>query len=252
MYEVTLDQFSGPLEKLLELIEARELDVKEVSLAEVTDDFIGYLKERGNVLDASLLADFLVVAAKLVLIKSKAILPDLELTEDEEHDIKDLEARLLIYRDFAARGGEASAALMALWERKRIAEARPLLAGIAEGSFFYPAPNLTRDALVSAAEETLRELRELMPEAGTVKNIIVSIEEKIRELMERCKQVVSASFRKLAENRPKAEVVAMFLAVLHLLKGRSIEVEQKVQFGDIMLKNSEGKEANHSMHGTGE
>ena len=88
-YEVKQDKFSGPLEKLLELIEAKELEITLINLAQVTGDFLEYLKaldEKSK--HPSVLADFIVVASRLLLIKSKAILPSLALTEEEETDIK--------------------------------------------------------------------------------------------------------------------------------------------------------------------
>src|SRR5690349_179158 len=106
-YELKTEKFSGPLEKLLELIEAREMDVSEVSMAEVTDDFLKYLeafkKDGANgaalEFDLRVLADFISIASKLIFLKSKYLLPGLALTEDEEADIKDLEHRLKMYQE---------------------------------------------------------------------------------------------------------------------------------------------------------
>src|SRR5262245_8487868 len=92
-YALRLQQYEGPLEKLLELIEERKLDVNEISLAEVTDDFLKYLEQLPAVAPA-LLADFLTIGSRLVLIKSKSLLPELPLSAEEESDIKDLERRL--------------------------------------------------------------------------------------------------------------------------------------------------------------
>src|SRR5580692_3038740 len=98
--DFTVGQFSGPLEKLLELIEAQEMDVSEVSMAKVTDDFLKYLETLktsgllGSVaeemtldkvqLDLRVLADFISIASKLIFLKSKYLLPGLTLTDDEE------------------------------------------------------------------------------------------------------------------------------------------------------------------------
>ena len=112
MYELKTETFSGPLEKLLELIEAHEMDVSAVSMAQVTDDFLKYLETlRGKKpedaaiaadgervatafeIDLRILADFISVASKLIFLKSKYLLPGLALTDEEEADIKDLEGR---------------------------------------------------------------------------------------------------------------------------------------------------------------
>src|SRR5260221_679919 len=102
-YELTLNQFSGPLEALLELIESKRLPVNEISLAKVTDDFLKFLADNPAI-DFAMLADFISVASRLILIKSKSLLPDLVLTGEEEMEIKDLEKRLALYRDLRATG----------------------------------------------------------------------------------------------------------------------------------------------------
>ena len=89
MYQLNIQQFFGPIEKLLELIEEKKMEITDLNLAEVTADFLNYLKTLVNV-DSRVLADFVVVASRLLLIKSKALLPSLELTEEEEQDISDL------------------------------------------------------------------------------------------------------------------------------------------------------------------
>ena len=97
-YELSLEYYKGPLDKLLELVEEKKLEITQISLAEVTADFLNYLKtldeSRAN---HSLIADFLVVASKLVLIKSKMLLPSLPLDEEEESDIRNLEERLKLF-----------------------------------------------------------------------------------------------------------------------------------------------------------
>ena len=82
-YELKTEQFSGPIEKLWELIEEKKLEITELNLAEVTADFLNYLKTIEKV-EPKLLADFVVIASRLLLIKSKALLPNLELTVEEE------------------------------------------------------------------------------------------------------------------------------------------------------------------------
>src|SRR3990167_5690510 len=95
-YTVRTQVFEGPLDLLLELVTKRKLFVNDVSLAQVTDDFIRYIDERGEIpLGES--AEFILVASTLMLIKSRSLLPMLELTEEEEESIHDLENRLALY-----------------------------------------------------------------------------------------------------------------------------------------------------------
>lgn len=243
MYEVKLSQFSGPLDKLLELIEIKKLEITSLNLAAVTGDFLDYLKTLGKQAEPAVLADFLVVAAKLVLIKSKTLLPDLTLTDEEEAEIKDLELRLKIYREFAARSageGQLTAAqnLKNLWDRRQAAFGKPLLASLGETRVFYPAPNLTLENISRALTNLTATLEEFLPKKETIKSFIINLEEKMKELVNRLTNAIKHSFRSLTTQRSKQEVVVTFLAILHLLRDRSIEVEQTEYFGDIIIKKT--------------
>lgn len=235
-YEIKIKQFSGPLEKLLELIETRKLEITALNLAEVTADFLNYLKTIQGQADSRILADFVVVAAKLILIKSKALLPSLELTKEEEAEIYDLEARLKIYNEFKA----ASRYLKELLSRGWRSYSRPLLMSLGDQKFFYPPANLNLSDLSAAVNNLAATLRELVPEQQKVKSAIVTIEQKIQELLRRFQSAASQSFSEISKSRPKTEIVVLFLAILHLLKDRLIKAEQGQQFSDIILKKSHG------------
>ncbi len=245
MYEVKSQTFSGPLDKLLELIEARHLEVTRLSLAEVTEDFLSYIKKLGEHAPPAEIADFLVVAARLLLIKSKVLLPELALTPDEESEIHDLEERLAIYRQFAARAargneeeGAGSRAILERWE-KNVIHARALFAGFQETSIFYPPPALTKEHLMAAVSKTISALQEFLPQKSELKGAIISLEEKITELLNRFRVTLEHSFHTISKDRPRGEIVVMFLALLHLLKERSIFVTQKDSFGDIILRKTD-------------
>ena len=96
MLEIKTEKFQGPLSLLLELIEKEELDITEVSLAKIADQYVNYIKESGDI-NPDDIADFLVMAAKLLYIKSKALLPYLYSDEDEE--VGELEQQLKMYKE---------------------------------------------------------------------------------------------------------------------------------------------------------
>lgn len=230
-YEVKLQQFSGPMGKLLELIEEKKLEITAVSLAEVTADFLRYVKTLEKAAPA-LIADFLVVAAKLVLIKSKALLPMLELSQEEESEIKDLEGRLRIYREFKL----AAEHIRKLWDKNQSAYARPLFLSLGEQSIFYPPAALQLSDLTRSINNLVAILKVLLPEEQTVKKAVVTIEQKIEELLNRLKAAGQHSFRNMSERKSRNEVIVLFLAILHLLKDRIIHVEQGERFSDIMIQ----------------
>src|SRR3989338_814835 len=230
-YEVKLDKFSGPLEKLLEIIETKELDITLVSLARVTGDFLDYLKNLAEQeKHPSVLADFVVVASRLLLIKSKALLPALELTPEEETDIKDLESRLKIYKEYK----DASIFLNRLWNQKSSAYGRELFMNLPP--VFYPSENLTVQNLEQRLLELIQDLKSLIPEKQNVKKIILTVEMKIKELLKRFKEQSEHSFQTLAKEKSKLEIILLFLAILHLIRDRVATVEQTGQFSDIIVR----------------
>ena len=229
-YEVKLDKFSGPLEKLLELIEARELEITLINLGKVTGDFLDYLKALDEESKhPSVLADFVVVASRLLLIKSKAILPSLELTEEEEVDIKDLESRLKIYKEFK----NASQLVQNIWDKNSHSYGRELFMDLP--AVFYPSQNLNLENLEKQILDLIQELKSLIPEQQNVRKIVMTIEQKVKELLERLKNQPAQSFQNLSKDKPKLEIIMLFLAILHLLRDRIIKSEQGGQFEDITV-----------------
>jgi len=98
MRDVSVEQFSGPFGLLLSLIESEKMDITEISLAKIADEYVTYIRGAQDI-DPEELADFLVVAAKLLFIKSKALLPYLYSGEEDE-EIDDLERQLKMYKEF--------------------------------------------------------------------------------------------------------------------------------------------------------
>ncbi len=233
MYELKLEQFSGPIEKLLELIEEKHLAITELSLAEITADFLNYLKKIDSstslTIEPRLLADFVAVAAQLLLIKSKALLPDLKLTSEEEEKIKDLEGRLFFYQQFKP----AINYLKELSENRNISVSRPLFFG--RSAFFYPSENVKIDELYKAIKGIFESIVEV-PEKQTIRSSLINLEEKIEEIIKRLNvNSRGLEFNKLTSEKSRAEIVVMFLAVLHLLANQLINIEQKNRFEDIII-----------------
>lgn len=229
-YELKTNEFSGPLEKLLELIEAKELEITKISLAEVTADFVGYINSVGN-LDPRTLSDFVSVASKLILIKSHTLLPQLSLTTEEEGEIADLEDRLRIYREFKA----AQKNIKAMWG-KNVSYSRDFLVGSVTG--FSLSQELTTDDLRAIVEKLCGELTAIFPkiERGEVK--LINFEEKVQELLARVRSASTSKFSEISDGRGKMEIIILFLAILHLLKDSLIKIEQKGEFEDITITKS--------------
>jgi segregation and condensation protein A len=224
-----LDQFEGPLELLLSLIEERKLDITRVHLAEVADQYLALLAE-GKGISLENLAWFLVIAARLVLLKSKMLLPSLDFTEEEEAAIDDLEERLREYKRFKEISLTVEKRLLSP-ERSFV---REKFHGVAP--VFVPVTGVTVSILRAAFESILGEIpsKEKIAEAAIEE--IVSLEEHISRIERSIVERAEYSFREaLRETKNRMEVIVSFLAVLELVKQRVVSVEQGNLFGDIRM-----------------
>lgn len=228
-YQLSLENYQGPLEKLLELIEERELEITRVNLAQVTGDFFAYIEtmRAGGVDDPQIVADFLVVASKLILIKSKALLPTLEVTEEEEAEMHDLEHRLVLYREFK----KAQQYLKAGWSATPYSWSREFLS--ASEPLFYPPRSVTPGTLAATVSALAGELERLLTPKRSVRAEILNLKAKIEEVLMR----LTDAPRKFASlhTGSKSEVVVLFLAVLHLIKEQLISVDQDEHFSEMTI-----------------
>jgi segregation and condensation protein A len=232
-YEITIQKFSGPLEALLDLIESKKLQVSEISLAEVTDDFLKYIAKR-ELIDFATLADFISVASKLILIKSKSLLPDMTLSGEEEAEIKDLERRLKLYQELK----QAGRLIQDRWKSGEHSFARPYFMHMTDvAAIFYPGTTLSLSAVELSANKIFEAFEKLAMETETIKGKVISLEEKISEVIARMKQVGESSFKNLSGEKSISERIVLFLAILHLAREQLISLEQTANFSDIIIKH---------------
>lgn len=226
-YTVNQAAYEGPLDLLLDLIEKRKLHVNELSLAQVTDEFITYVRsqEEFPIEEAS---NFIAVAATLLLIKSKSLIPELALSEDEEEDVEDLKRRLVMYEKMreASRELQKSFGRVVLLSRgERTPE-----------PVFAPTRDLSLDALKAAVTILLEEVEkvEVLPEVRV--RPLVTIEEMMDSLTDRVQKALSLSFKEFAGDRTeKVEVIVSFLALLELVKQGIVDAAQHDHFADISI-----------------
>jgi segregation and condensation protein A len=236
MLNVKLEKFEGPLSLLLKIIEAEKMDITEISLATIADQYVEYVQNSSDI-DPESMADFLVVAAKLLYIKSKALLPYLFPAEEGEND--DLELQLKMYREFL----EAMKKLEIMIGEKRfmfVPLERKLWKMIgAEESFFAPPPKFTKENMADMFRQFLVSKKVVRMEERTIAPK-VNIEEKINDIREALIKRISLSFREfLAKAESKTEVIVSFLAVLELMKQKTVIVEQGELFSEILISRKE-------------
>ena len=209
-----------PYEKILELVEAKQLNITTVNLAEITADFIKYMQEIENKLEPKILSDFIAVAAKLILIKSKALLPDLSLTDQEESEVKELQSRLILYKQFKVASDE----IKKIWQKRTTSFSRPLFMNL--NNSFYPPKNINTIDLLSALASLSIEIQQLISHRETMKINLVSLEEKMEELVNKLNRSPQQTLGKLVKNKSRTEMVVIFLAILHLIKKQTINVDK--------------------------
>jgi segregation and condensation protein A len=230
MLQTKVKQFEGPLDLLLTLIEQRQLNITEIALAEVTEQFIQYIKQLEHI-DPTSLADYLSIAAKLLVIKSKAILPTLEIEEEEEDAGFDLESRLLLYKQFK----EVAKYLKTLDNRRKQGFVREVT--FEQKISFYPDPSISTKELYNAILTVLNGLKELdnLPKAKLKE--AVSIQVKINQLQTELSDKIETKLSDLLKSaKNKTEIIVTFLALLELIKQQIFVADQETLFADVIIK----------------
>jgi len=224
---IKIDKFEGPLYLLLQMIEEEKLDITEVSLVKIADQYISYIKTNKDI-DPEHIADFLVVAAKLLLLKSRALLPYLYPQEDEVVD--DFETQIKMYKEFL----EATKGMSKLLGQQRMMFGREFNKQSLLLDGFIPPKKLNITDLPMVFHDILGRLKpsEELGES-TIKETI-HIEDKINQVRDILSQKINFFFRDfIGQAKTKTEVIVGFLAILELMKQREVVIEQLAIFGEI-------------------
>jgi segregation and condensation protein A len=239
-FSIKTETFEGPLDLLLSLIEKRKLLINDVSLAKITDDYIEFIKNSTSY-SIKENSHFILIASTLLLIKSKSLLPTLELTAEEQGSIEDLETRLKIYK--VIKDSE-----------KNITDIFGINPSFFSEGFSYQTPvfapprELNLQLIQAILDGILKNLpkKETLPK--TVVKKIISLEETIGHLTTRIQQNISMSFKEFAKfgKEEKVNIVVSFLAMLELVKQGIIETRQANHFEDIEIQTKTINTPNYS------
>lgn len=233
MYNVKTSSFEGPFDVLLDLIEKRKLFINDISLSSVTDDFLSYIRQMEKA-EPSVMSGFIVVAATLILIKSRSLLPNFTLTKEEEIEAGDLGKRLSMYQLFVGLGDTIKKQFgkKIAFEKRIVASAEPL---------FVPSQLIS----VSAMHESVRNVLSSIPKIEKLPEIeikkVMSIEEMLVKLTDRMQNAMTSSFKqfvgvgKPVNKEEKVLVIVGFLAMLELVRQGIMDVLQGDMFGDIEM-----------------
>lgn len=224
---VKLDVFDGPLDLLLQLVLAQDLDITTVSLASVCEQYLSYLSMM-EALDVEIASEYLVIAATLVFIKSKKLLPPPpppftdELADEALEAEEALRRRLIAYQHYKRAGGE-------LRER------------FEENAAYYPRPPVPEEGLVqrfvldaqTLAEAFARALASAEARPAVVKRESFSVVVKMNYVLKLVRERGTIMFGELIAGCERLEIVVTFLAVLELIRARKVVYAQAALFDDI-------------------
>ena len=235
-FTIESEHFAGPLETLLDLIEKRKLAVSNVSLAEVCDGYLAYVESLPE-LPLSETSQFVLVASTLLLIKSRALLPTVELSDEEENSIEELERRL----QHLAVIRRASKLLRKEWGRAPIVLERraPDVAkalGVPRASF---APG---ESSIERIAKAVGRIVATLPTATRLSEAVVApvlaLEDVITNLKTRL-QSARTRWSELSRGASRGDMIVHFLAILELVRHSSVSVTQDRLFGDIIVESDD-------------
>lgn len=228
--DLKLEKFEGPLDLLLQLVDQEKLSITEIALAKVTEQFFSYLDKLEKNRPEEL-ADFLVVAARLIYLKSHSLLQ--YAFPDEEDNGPGLADQLKLYKQYV----EASKTVNGLWESGKVAYGR-IEPPIKSKEFVLPANAITNN-LYNSMVFLLNRLKPLEPLPKVSIDHSISIKQKIDSIRELLKSGKEFSFKNLLSSaQNKTEVIVSFLAILELVKQQSVRFRQVNAFEDLLVIKS--------------
>jgi len=232
VFAVKQERFEGSLDLLLTLIERRQLHIGDIALSKVTDDFLNYAK---NFTDFPIAesAQFAFVASTLLLIKSRALLPQLSLSPEEEESIEDLQNRLKLLKRFRE---------LSRLVRTRFCEHPLFLPQEREVSPIFAPPKGISSSLMQSA---IKAVLAAIPRAEQISKVaikkVISLEQMIENLKDRIASALRMSFKEFSSihKGERIQVIVGFLAMLELIKDGLINATQDIPHGDIMMETGE-------------
>jgi segregation and condensation protein A len=239
-FKIKTETFEGPLDLLLNLIEKRKLLINDISLAQITDDYIEYVKENDD-MTIGQNSHFILVASTLLLIKSKSLLPTIELTKEEEESIEDLERRLKIHKRMKEVEPKISEMFFKnpTFPRRQVTQTDVV---------FSPSKQIEKENILGVLKTIIRALPKVEKVAKAMVSKVISLEEMINELTDRVKQGINTTFKEFSNfsKGEKVNVIVGFLAMLELVKEGIIETKQEEHYSDIDIQTREFDTPNYT------
>lgn len=224
-----LNKFSGPLDLLLSLIKDNKFSISDLNLSQVTEQYLCYLDKLEKNKEEEL-SDFLVIGTRLLFLKSRMLLPQFDVEEEDENSLTE---QLKLYKAFA----DASKVISKIWLNKNRSVFR--VEPLRKSPEFVPPLNLSQDNLQKNMLQLINRLRPLKPLPQTKIDRAVSLKERLDKIRRIVNKKTKVEFFELIDNsKNKTEVIVSFLALLELMKQKTVELTQDNSFSDILIKKA--------------
>lgn len=235
---ITIDNFDGPLDLLWSLIKKNNMDIYEINLLEVIEQYIDYIKSMKE-LNLNIAGDYLVMTSELIEIKSKSLLPNQKIEEDEEIDLEaKLISRLLEYQEYK----ELTPAFKQLQEERNM-----IFTKSPENISLYNQEEVINEQmdmniLIDALNKMIKRLDYEKPLNTKITNKELSVKECSSIILDKLNQTKTIAFVDLITVMTKEYVIVNFLAILNLVRKEQIIIKQDENFDEIMIERSDDNE----------
>lgn len=239
-FSINTEVFEGPLSLLLDLIEKRKLLINEVSLSQVTNDFLEFVSLLEQK-DLYKLTEFLSIASTLILIKSKSLLPQFDLNSEESHEIEDLELRLALLQIFKRASKDIKENFGKKTQCSRLHVKKQIIS-------FTPTDQIDVLKMKWFIDQVLHHLPKIEKKVEKRVSKTISLEEMMNKVINRVRQNMSISFKVLnKEHKERKNVIISFLAILELIKLGNVDANQQDIFEDILIESRDPSVPNYGM-----
>lgn len=228
---IKLEQFEGPFDLLVELARKRKVNLSEISLRTITDDFLSYIREHNIVPEIQ--GDFLVVASTLLLLKVRQLLPSL--SEEEEEEVTELTDRIRMYQLYRER----SDMILQEWDIAPLYPAHFWGQGHVTFNNEVIYPDISTDALAQRFKERLTKLPKPYHPRAHLTRFGRTLEECVETFRKRLRKVKKLVFQQAMSGTSKQEMAISFLAVLEMARASHVDLHQDAAFGELHITHKE-------------
>ncbi len=225
-FKIELKEYQGPFSKILDLVKKNKLKINDISLTNITGEYLSFIKNNEfNLKEAS---NFIVVASTLMLIKSKTLLPNFLLSEEEEIDIEELKQRLKFLNIIKKQWSFLSNNFGKNIARKKIFKMKKEIK-------FRPHHNINQTSILESINLLVKKTKLPEPKERKVVEKTISLKEVMDKINKRINKYIKIKFSDILFDSSKKNVAVSFLAILELFKNNQINLEQKDKFSEIII-----------------